>query len=133
MPRKQQQHTYSLATPAPPPLQSWGVLLQQGRDRFQWVERIREQAKECREQAKRLERAAREQEELADREVREALSQQAWEDRRRVEGEAAALRAVEEGLAHLELQEAPWRARHNRQHKTRHRDRRVRFLLPTGL
>ena len=133
MPRKQQQHTYSLATPAPPPLQSWGALLRQGRDRFQWAEQIREQARECREWAKRLERAAREQEELVDKEVREALNQQAWEDRRRAEEEAAALQAVEEGLAHLELQEAPRRARHSHPHKTCHRDRRVRFLLPTGL
>ena len=37
------------------PLQSWEALLRQGKDRFQRVEQIREQAKECWEQAKRLE------------------------------------------------------------------------------
>ena len=109
------------------------MLLRRGRDRFQRVVHIWEQARECRERANRLERAAKEQEELADREIREALNQQAWEDSRRAEEEAAALRAVEEGLAHLGLQEAPRQARHSRQHKTRHQDKRVRFLLPTGL
>ena len=133
MPRKQRQHTYNPVTLVPPPLQSWEVLLRQGRDRFQRVVYIREQARECRERANRLERAAKEQEELADKEIREALSQQAWEDSCRAEEEAAALRAVEEGLAHLGLQEAPQQARHSRQHKTRHRDRRVRFLLQMGL
>ena len=103
-----------------------------GKDRFQQVEQILEQAKECQERAKRLEQVAKEQGELADREIQEALSQQAWEDNHQAEVEAAALQAAEEGLARLGLQEAPLQARCNRLDKTRHQDRQVRFLLPTG-
>ena len=63
------------------------------------------QAEACQERAKHLEQAAKEQEGLVDREVREALRQQAQEGNLWAAQEAEALWVVEEGLAHLGLQD----------------------------
>jgi len=135
MPHRHRQHTYNPVTLVPPLSPSWVALLYQGKDRFQQVEYLQEQAEVCQEQANQLELAARAQVELADREVREALHQQAWEDYLQAAQEAEVLWAVEKGLAHLELwdQEAPLEANRNHcQGKTRHQDKQVRFLLPMG-